>query len=343
MAGRCPFGGPKLYTHTVSVAPASPSFTQPPRRQHLTRLLAIWRSDGWPCRDALEVELLVAGWVEVTCEAGHDRLRLTEAGLAQLAASRQRNQRAASAHDRLAQRVAEQLHDAGRVVWRELSLRARVEVAPVPVEPTQALDLFPPEPEGVAAGAPPLAAQPPDGPTGAGERASPLGRLATPSFEPSGAGWRMARPDVFSVRNTSVEAYLHPVVHEIKVSRADLFADLRHAAKRASYQWLCCECHYVFPAGLAQPEELPPELGVWVWHGDVDSGRLEVLRPARHRPCQLPFPVWLALAKATPWQPDRDPRQRQLGEAPDEAAPAGVHARAGGAPLTGTGGRFRPG
>jgi hypothetical protein len=109
-------------------------------------------------------------------------------------------------------------------------------------------------------------------------------------------------------------------VHEIKVSRADLFSDLRHAAKRASYQWLCCECHYVFPAGMAQPAELPEALGVWVVHGDIETGRLEQLRPARHASCTLPFSVWLALAKATPWQPEHDPRQTHLGQ-PDAPRP----------------------
>ena len=59
----------------------------------------------------------------------------------------------------------------------------------------------------------------------------------------------MARPDVFSVRHTSVESYLQPMVHEVKVSRADLLSDLRHDAKRESYQWLSCETYYVFPAG----------------------------------------------------------------------------------------------
>ena len=281
--------------------------TSPPKRQHLTRLLKIWRSDGWPSKDALEIELLVAGWVHMVNEAGHERLRLSESGLAQLAASRQRNQRALSAHDRLAERVATQLHDAGRVVWRELSLRAKVGPEPVPATPLQAMDLF----------------------SGAHESQSHsvaktdgMGLMPAPhtSFEPVAGGWRMARTDVFSVRNTSVESYLHPVVHEIKVSRADLFSDLRHTAKRASYQWLCCECHYVFPAGMAQPEELPPELGVWVIHGDIDTGRLEQLRPARHSSCTLPFTVWLSLAKATPWRPERDPVQTHLGQ-PDGPLP----------------------
>ena len=287
-----------LYTDPVIAS----TLTRPtPKRQHLTRLLKVWRSDGWPCKDALEIELLVAGWVHMVTDASHEKLQLSESGLALIAASRQRNQRALSTHDRLAERVAAHLHDAGRVVWRELSLRAKVEKEPEIKLPAQALDLFSQEMEGKAVSL-------------SVTQATPAPVEAAGTFEPDMGSWRMARPDVFSVRNTSVEAYLHPVVHEIKVSRADLFSDLRHAAKRASYQWLCCECHYVFPAGMAQPDELPLELGVWVIHGDIDTGRLEQLRPARHSICTLPFPVWLSLAKATTWQLERDSRQIHLGQ-----------------------------
>ena len=37
--------------------------------------------------------------------------------------------------------------------------------------------------------------------------------------------WKMCIPDVFSIPNTSVKSYLEPVVHEIKVSRADILGD----------------------------------------------------------------------------------------------------------------------
>ena len=47
--------------------------------------------------------------------------------------------------------------------------------------------------------------------------------------------WTLCRPDVLSIRSTSVEAYAEPVVHEIKVRRADLLADLRQLAKGAAY------------------------------------------------------------------------------------------------------------
>jgi hypothetical protein len=48
-------------------------------------------------------------------------------------------------------------------------------------------------------------------------------------------GWVIACADVFSIRHTKVEAYLEPIVHEIKVSRADLLGDLKEPGKRAAY------------------------------------------------------------------------------------------------------------
>ncbi|MBT9455778.1 MAG: hypothetical protein IV097_04075 [Burkholderiaceae bacterium] len=256
-------------------------------RTHRTRLMQIWRSAGWPCKDAVEIDLLAAGMVTLHGSAdGRETLKLSDAGIQWLAAERQRNQRALSAHDRLALKMAEQLMGAGRIVWRELSLRAQIE-ATAPMQVAEA---------------------------------SPLWPEADAAETHAKAPWRIARPDLFSVRNTSVEAYLQPVVHEIKVSRADLLSDLRHGAKRQSYQWLSCECHYVFPAGIAEPEEIPEAFGIWLLHGDIASGRLEPLRPARHASCTLPFAVWLALAKATPLQVEGLGAQAQLG-AGDGAEP----------------------
>ncbi|MDB5821201.1 MAG: hypothetical protein JWQ11_4841, partial [Rhizobacter sp.] len=69
-----------------------------------------------------------------------------------------------------------------------------------------------------------------------------------------GTAWQMAKPDVFSIRNTTVEDYLLPVVHEIKVQRSDLLGDLRRKAKREAYIDLSSECWYVIKAGIAQPQ-----------------------------------------------------------------------------------------
>lgn len=264
-----------------------------PRRVHLTRLMAIWRSAGWPARDAIELDLVAAGWATL-CEAtsGHETIRLTDAGIRLLAGSRQRNLRSLGAHDRLAERVAQHLAAAGRIVWRELALRAKVHVHDEPAPeaaPSSGNALWPADATDEVV----------------------LGQTQ------GGTVWRMARPDVFSVRHTSVEQYLQPMVHEVKVSRADLLSDLRHAAKRESYQWLSCETYYVFPAGVAEPDEVPHEFGVWVLNGAVETGTLDLVRPARHAPCKLPFAVWMALAKASPARMETDPGQRQLGEPVD--------------------------
>ena len=272
-----------------------------PRRIHLTRLMSIWRSAGWPCRDAVELDLVAAGWATLAEGAGgRETIRLTDAGIRLLADSRQRNQRSLSAHDQLAARVAANLMAAGRIVWRELSLRARITTN----DPTT---------------------------TGAASMTDEALWLDDETISQQRhhgkASWRMARPDVFSVRRTSVEDYLQPMVHEVKVSRAELLSDLRHAAKRESYQWLSCETYYVLPAGVAEPHEIPEAFGVWLLNGPIDSGTLDLARPARHAPCKLPFPVWMALAKATPAGMDGEAVQRELGdtEVADEAVANSVN------------------
>src|SRR5207237_10462865 len=94
-----------------------------------------------------------------------------------------------------------------------------------------------------------------------------------------GDAWTMAMPDVFSIRHTTVEDYLEPVVHEIKVRRADLLGDLKREAKRAAYLQLAGECWYVIHEGIAEADEIPPECGVLVAH----DGALDVARPAPKR------------------------------------------------------------
>lgn len=126
--------------------------------------------------------------------------------------------------------------------------------------------------------------------------------------------WCIARPDVFSIRHTSVESYVEPIVHEIKVRRADLLADLRQEAKRAAYRDLG-ECWYVLGTdargrAIAEPDEVPGDCGVLLLQGD----RLVVARPAL-RPARsgLPFGVWMALAKATPVANADEDAQGMLG------------------------------
>jgi hypothetical protein len=116
--------------------------------------------------------------------------------------------------------------------------------------------------------------------------------------------WKMCQPDVFSIRNSSRQEYLEPIVHEIKVSRADLLGDIKRLDKRAAYLDVGGQCWYVlgcdrsgFP--IAKANEIPLECGVMV----LQNNQLEVLRMAPKRTVsQLPFVVWMALAKATPMQ-----------------------------------------
>lgn len=149
-------------------------------------------------------------------------------------------------------------------------------------------------------------------------------RAALPDAERiAGRRWQLAMPDVFSVRHTTVAAYLQPAVHEIKVRRADLLADLRRADKRAGYLAMAGECWYVLAEGIAGADEIPADCGVIVARG-AEFADLDVLRPApaRSMPFEagLPFAVWMALARATPVPEADEDRQRWLGDPQDRSA-----------------------
>jgi hypothetical protein len=129
------------------------------------------------------------------------------------------------------------------------------------------------------------------------------------------AGWAVAMPDVFSIRHTTVEDYVEPVVHEIKVRRADLLSDLRKAPKREAYRAIASQCWYVLQAGIGTADEIPAEYGVMLADGEADAAELEVLRPAPKRPMRLPFIAWMALARATAEPPLDIDAQPDLGPA----------------------------
>ncbi len=114
--------------------------------------------------------------------------------------------------------------------------------------------------------------------------------------------WLMAMPDVYSIRNSTVEAYLAPTVHEIKVNRADLLSDLRKPTKRDAYLQISSECWYVLVEGIAEPEEIPAEFGVLIACAPIEGSeaRLELARPAPRRASTIGLATWMALARATP-------------------------------------------
>lgn len=228
---------------------------------HRRRLREIWRSAGWPCQDLIEVELLAAGLLQRQRDGeGRESLRVTDAGIQLLAATHQGHRAARDLHEALVARVAREMQRAGRVVWRGLSLRAKV-------------------------------------------------------GEGDDAAWAMAMPDVYSIRYTTVEDYVEPVAHEIKVHRADLLSDLRHPTKGEAYLHNSSQCWYVLREGIGEAEEIPAAFGVMV----ARESALDVLRPAPKRPLKLPFAVWMVLARATP-EPLDDEAQGWLGAPPDALA-----------------------
>ena len=266
-------------------------------RRHHQRLREVYRSSGWPCNDMLEVELLASGLLARRIDTpGHETLRVTDAGLLQLAQAHAGNKAARSAHEALVERVCVEMGRAGRLVWRGLSLRAQVPLLEASAgglaasEMTREVD-----PETVRK-------------TGHGIVANLASNLASNLLSSSASNatsdmaWAMACPDVFSIRHTSVEAYLEPIVHEVKVSRADLLGDLKKPNKRAAYLGLGGECWYVLGQTakgkpIAQPDEIPPECGVMLWEGE----RFVVARSAPRKPmAHMPFHIWMSLAKATP-------------------------------------------
>lgn len=254
-------------------------------RRHERRLRDIHRSAGWPCQDVLEVELLAAGMLLRCFDAdGRETLRLTDAGLERLAGAFAGNRAARSAHEALVEQVALAMQRAGRLAWRGLMLRV-----PLP------LSLF--------------GEETPSSPCAPDQLWADGLEAAAP---PSGHVWVMACPDVFSIRRSSVEAYLEPVVHEIKVSRADLQGDLRQPAKRAAYLAMGGACWYVLGRDardrpIADAQEVPPECGVM----QLDAhGQLVVSREAPRRAVErLPFHLWMSLAQAMPVPRPDDPVQ----------------------------------
>ena len=126
--------------------------------------------------------------------------------------------------------------------------------------------------------------------------------LSLLSPDTSAGSWGACRPDVFSLRHSSLEHALEPAIHEIKVSRADLLGDLRQPGKRGAYLGLAQRVWYVLGSDsqgtpIGDPDDIPPECGVLVARGDT----LCIARPAPGREARpIALPTWLALARAQP-------------------------------------------
>lgn len=273
--------------------------------QHRRRLREMWRSAGWPCRDAVEAELLAAHLLQRRFDGdGRETLHLTEAGLQVLVATRARNRAAFDAHEALVARVAELMQREGRVVWRGLSLRA-------PLAPQAGEPLATREPNEQQGWEPQEGREGPARP-GRREGGAPwfergdLGGAPSPPVAPQ-PRWVIAMPDVYSIRHTTVEAYTEPAVHEIKVRRADLLADLKRPDKGAAYRALSSQCWYVLGPKVGSADDVPAEYGVLL----ATPGGFELARPAPRRAMRPDFATWMALARA-----NAQPLPDDLSQAP---------------------------
>lgn len=96
-------------------------------------------------------------------------------------------------------------------------------------------------------------------------------------------GRKSVRPDVFSVMATLNPKNIGPIVHEVKVSRADFLADVAKPEKRGAYSKIAEAVYYVAPAGMIAPEECPEECGLLV---ETDGG-FELLKKHKRRAVEL--------------------------------------------------------
>lgn len=93
-----------------------------------------------------------------------------------------------------------------------------------------------------------------------------------------------ARPDVFSVMATHVEKRLAPMVHEVKISRADFLADVANQKKRDGYAKIAQCVYYAMSDGLAEPNEVPDGCGLLVL---CDNGSWVVRKRAKRNAVTL--------------------------------------------------------
>ncbi len=252
---------------------------------HRRRLREVWRSTGWPCRDPIEVDLLAAGLLERRVDdQGRETLRVSDQGVAILAATLEQNRRVRDPHEVLVTRMALRLHHAGRLVWRGLGLRAPQALMPDVSMPDVSMS------DGSAVQNLPVL------PKATLDWGSEVpGAMALKRVTATPKRWAMAMPDLYSLRNTSVQAYLEPAIHEIKVRRSDLLADVRRPEKRAAYLALASECWYVLKDGIGSAQDVPDHCGVII----ASPTAFDVLRPApRGAAAALPWSTWLALSKA---------------------------------------------
>lgn len=107
-----------------------------PSPAHLKRLRDCWRSAGWPVRDNLELDLLLAGLIAVHRDpSGTETMHVTAAGIEALGAQLASNRAALDAHETLVRTVAGQLQRDGWLTYSGRSFKVKPEGRWISVRP----------------------------------------------------------------------------------------------------------------------------------------------------------------------------------------------------------------
>lgn len=102
-----------------------------------------------------------------------------------------------------------------------------------------------------------------------------------------------ARPDVFSILPKLDVRRCQPFTHEVKVSRADMLADLRGEKWRCYYEF-SSRIFFAAPEGIIKPLDLPLAVGLYVLNVEKKTWRM--VKPAKlHSDWQLTTPRLMKL------------------------------------------------
>lgn len=85
---------------------------------------------------------------------------------------------------------------------------------------------------------------------------------------------------------------LYPLVHEVKVSRADFLADMANPGKRAGYARLCDALYYACPLGVIDPGDMPANCGLVL---ESSPGVFEIAKKVRRKKADLTPGTYLNL------------------------------------------------
>lgn len=123
-------------------------------------------------------------------------------------------------------------------------------------------------------------------------------------IELESGGRQAIRPDVFSLVTTLNPEKINPVVHEVKVSRADFLADIAKPEKRAGYAKIAEVVYYVAPVGIIHLSELPKECGLII---EYELGKFKIAAKAKRTKTKLSERQFMKLilkhgvCNPTPW------------------------------------------